>query len=193
VADEAYALEGRGVPAYLNMDGIIEAAKECDCDAIHPGYGFLAENAAFAKKCAENGIVFIGPDVENLELFGDKGRARAAAAASDVPVLAGIDTPVSLQEARDFYASLGSRAGMMIKAIAGGGGRGTRAVTDASQIERAYKRCRSEATTAFGNGDLYVEEFIERARHIEVQILGDNNGDIVHLGERECSVQRRYQ
>ncbi len=193
IADEAYALEASGVPAYLNVDGIIEAAKECNCDAIHPGYGFLAENAAFAKKCAENGIVFIGPDIENLELFGDKGRARAAAADADVPVLAGIDTPVSLEEAREFYASLGDQAGMMIKAVAGGGGRGTRAVTDAAGIERAYRRCRSEATTAFGNGDLYVEEFIERARHIEVQILGDNKGDIVHLGERECSVQRRFQ
>ncbi|MCH7744449.1 MAG: ATP-grasp domain-containing protein, partial [Chloroflexi bacterium] len=193
VADQAYALEGRGVPAYLDMDGIIEAAKKCNCDAIHPGYGFLAENAAFAKKCAENGIVFIGPDVENLELFGDKGRARAAAADADVPILKGIDKSVSLEEAQEFYASLGSNAGMMIKAIAGGGGRGSRAVTDEADIERAYNRCKSEATSSFGNGDLYVEQLVERARHIEVQILGDKNGAIVHLGERECSVQRRYQ
>ncbi|MCH8219515.1 MAG: ATP-grasp domain-containing protein, partial [Planctomycetes bacterium] len=166
---------------------------ESNCDAIHPGYGFLAENAAFARKCAESGIVFIGPDVEHLELFGDKGRARAAAADADVPILKGIDKSVSLEEAQEFYASLGSNAGMMIKAVAGGGGRGSRAVTDEADIERAYNRCKSEATSAFGNGELYVEELIEHARHIEVQILGDKNGEIVHLGERECSVQRRYQ
>ena len=193
VADHAYALEGRGVSAYLDMDGIIEAAKESNCDAIHPGYGFLAENAAFARKCAENGIVFIGPNIEHLELFGDKGRARAAATDADVPILKGTDKSVSLEEAQEFYASLGSNAGMMIKAVAGGGGRGSRAVTDEADIEDAYNRCKSEATSAFGNGELYVEERIEHARHIEVQILGDKNGEIVHLGERECSVQRRYQ
>ena len=193
VADQAVALKGRGVPAYLNMDGIIEAAKESNCDAIHPGYGFLAENAAFARKCAENGIAFIGPDVEHLELFGDKGRARAAAANVDVPILKGIDRSVSLEEAQEFYASLDGKSGMMIKAIAGGGGRGTRAVTNEADIEDAYNRCRSEANIAFGSGELYVEEFLERARHIEVQILGDKSGNIVHLGERECSIQRRYQ
>jgi len=193
VADQAVALKGSGVPAYLNMDGIIEAAKESNCDAIHPGYGFLAENAAFARKCAENGIAFIGPDVEHLELFGDKGRARAAAANVDVPILKGIDRSVSLEEAREFYASLDGKSGMMIKAVAGGGGRGTRAVTNEADIEDAYNRCRSEANIAFGSGDLYVEEFLERARHIEVQILGDKSGNIVHLGERECSIQRRYQ
>jgi len=193
VADQAVALKGRGVPAYLNMDGIIEAAKESNCDAIHPGYGFLAENAAFARKCAENGIAFIGPDVEHLELFGDKGRARAAAANVDVPILKGIDRSVSLEEAQEFYASLDGKSGMMIKAVAGGGGRGTRAVTNEADIEDAYNRCRSEANIAFGSGELYVEEFLERARHIEVQILGDKSGNIVHLGERECSIQRRYQ
>ena len=193
VADQAVALKGRGVPAYLNMDGIIEAAKESNCDAIHPGYGFLAENAAFARKCAENGIAFIGPDVDHLELFGDKGRARAAASHVDVPILKGIDRSVSLEEAREFYDSLGGKSGMMIKAVAGGGGRGTRAVTNEADIEDAYNRCRSEANIAFGNDELYVEEFLERARHIEVQILGDKSGNIVHLGERECTLQRRHQ
>ncbi|MDP6716527.1 MAG: carboxyl transferase domain-containing protein, partial [SAR202 cluster bacterium] len=193
IADDAVALEGRGVPAYLNMDRIIEAAKESNCDAIHPGYGFLAENAAFARKCAENGIVFIGPDVEHLELFGDKARARALAAVTDVPILKGIDKSVSLEEAKEFFAVVGSDAGIMIKAVAGGGGRGARAVTDEADIEDAYNRCQSEANIAFGNGELYVEQFIEQARHIEVQILGDKNHEIVHLGERECSVQRRYQ
>ena len=193
IADEAYALEGRGVPAYLDTAGIINAAVESGCDAIHPGYGFLAENAAFARRCAENGIVFIGPDIEHLELFGDKGRARAAAAGAAVPILRGIDRSISLEEGHEFFASLGDNAGMMIKAVAGGGGRGTRAVTNAGEIDDAYARCQSEAKTAFGNGELYVEELILNARHVEVQILGDSDGAAVHLGERECSVQRRYQ
>ncbi len=156
IADYAVALEGRGVPAYLDMDRIIEAAKESNCDAIHPGYGFLAENAAFARKCAENGIVFIGPDVEHLELFGDKARARALAAVTDVPILKGIDKSVSLEEAKEFFAVVGSDAGIMIKAVAGGGGRGARAVIDEADIEDAYNRCQSEANIAFGNGELYV-------------------------------------
>ena len=193
VADEAYSLKGRGVPAYLDMYGIIEAAKQAGCDAIHPGYGFLAENAAFARRCAENRIVFIGPDVESLELFGHKGRARAAAVEAGVPVIRGIDRSVSLEEAQEFYASLNGKSGMMIKAVAGGGGRGTRAVTDQAGLDEAFTRCQSEATIAFGNGELYVEEFIQNARHVEVQILGDKSSGIVHLGERECSVQRRYQ
>ena len=193
IADESFALEGKGVPAYLNIDGIIAAAKEMNCDAVHPGYGFLSENSEFARKCEENDIVFIGPNVEHLELFGDKGRARAAAAEANVPILKGIDKSVTLEEAQAFYSSLGENGGMMIKAVAGGGGRGSRAVTDASEVEEAYNRCQSEATSAFGIGDLYVEEFIQQARHIEVQILGDLQGNIIHLGERECSVQRRYQ
>ncbi|MDP7627952.1 MAG: carboxyl transferase domain-containing protein [SAR202 cluster bacterium] len=193
MADSTSALQGNGVAAYLNIEGIIEAAKKSHCDAIHPGYGFLAENSAFARKCVENGIVFIGPDIGHLELFGDKGRAKSAAVAADVPILRGKDRPVTLEEAQEFFATLQSGSGMMIKAIAGGGGRGSRAVTDESQIENSYKRCRSEANNAFGSGDLYVEEFIDNARHIEVQILGDGNGSIAHLGERECSVQRRYQ
>ena len=181
IADESFALEGKGVPAYLNIDGIIAAAKEMNCDAVHPGYGFLSENSEFARKCEENDIVFIGPNVEHLELFGDKGRARAAAAEANVPILKGIDKSVTLEEAQAFYSSLGENGGMMIKAVAGGGGRGSRAVTDASEVEEAYNRCQSEATSAFGIGDLYVEEFIQQARHIEVQILGDLQGNIIHL------------
>ncbi|MFC1885478.1 carboxyl transferase domain-containing protein [Thermodesulfobacteriota bacterium] len=192
-ADETYMLNGRGVPAYLDIDAIIKAAESTGCDAIHPGYGFLSENADFARRCAEEGIVFIGPNVENLELFGDKGGARAAAARAEVPVLRGIDRAVSLEEAKGFFASLGPNAGMMIKAVYGGGGRGSRNVTKEDQIEDAYERCRSEAVSALGNGALYVEEFIKQARHIEVQILGDRQGNIIHLGERECSVQRRHQ
>ena len=193
VADEARRLDGRGAAAYLDIDGVIAAAKAMGCDAIHPGYGFLAENADFAYRCIEAGITFVGPNVEHLELFGDKARARAAAAAADVPILRGLDHAVSLQEARVFLDSLGADGAMMIKAVAGGGGRGTRAVTDSTALAGTYERCQSEAKASFGNGDVYVEEFVSRARHIEVQIVGDLHGAIIHLGERECSVQRRYQ
>ena len=146
----------------------------------------------FADSCAEAGLTFIGPDVAHLELFGDKARARAAAAAVDVPVIRGLDHAVSLDEAHAFFASLHGGA-MIIKAVAGGGGRGTRAVLNAGSIDPAYQRCQSEAQAAFGRGDVYVEEFIPRARHVEVQILGDRTGAIAHLGERECSIQRRFQ
>ena len=193
IADESYQLEGQGVFAYLDIEGIINIAKENGVDAIHPGYGFLAENADFTNRCNEEGIVFIGPNIEHIQLFGDKGRARKAAADAGVPVLKGIDRAVTVEEAKEFFDSLGESSGMMIKAVAGGGGRGSRAVIKASELERAFKRCTSEARNAFGNGDLYVEQFIGKARHIEIQILGDKKGNIIDLGERECSVQRRYQ
>ena len=193
VADAVHALPGSGARSYLDGDAIIDAAIACGCDAIHPGYGFLAERGDFARRCADEGITFVGPDVAHLELFGDKTRARMAAAAADVPVLRGLDHAVSLEAAGEFFESLGSDAKMMIKAIAGGGGRGTRMVTDRGELASAYTRCRSEAKAAFGLADVYVEEFISRARHIEVQILGDESGSIVHLGERECSIQRRHQ
>ena len=192
VADEAHGLAGVGAAAYLDEAAIVAAAKSTGCDAIHPGYGFLAERASFARRCAEAGIAFVGPPVEHLELFGDKGRARAAAAAADVPVLQGIDRAVSLAEARGFFAELRGGA-MIIKAVAGGGGRGTRIVREESAVEAAYERCRSEAKAAFGVADVYVERFLPLARHVEVQILGDRDGNVTHLGERECSVQRRHQ
>jgi acetyl/propionyl-CoA carboxylase alpha subunit/acetyl-CoA carboxylase carboxyltransferase component len=193
IADEAVALPGTGVAAYLDADAIIEAAKRSGCDAIHPGYGFLAESAAFARRCADEGLTFVGPDVAHLELFGDKAKARDAAAAAAVPVPRGVDHPVSLQEAQAFYQSLGPAGAMMIKAVSGGGGRGSRAVTSSDDVEAAYGRCQSEATMAFGDGDVYVEELIPVARHVEVQIVGDRHGHVVDLGERECSVQRRFQ
>ena len=193
VADEARLLEGRGAMAYLNIDGVIAAAQEAGCDAVHPGYGFLAENAEFARRCEAAGMTFVGPNVEHLELFGDKARAREAAAAAEVPTLRGLDHAVTVEEAREFMESLGADGAMMIKAIAGGGGRGTRQVTDIAELEATYERCQSEAKASFGNGDVYVEQFVPRARHVEVQILGDLHGGIAHLGERECSVQRRYQ
>jgi acetyl/propionyl-CoA carboxylase alpha subunit len=192
-AESAIPLKGAGTAAYLDIEQIIAAAKETHCDAIHPGCGFLAENAKFARRCKEEGILFVGPSVEILEVFGDKTRARAVAAAAGVPVLRGLDHAVSLAEARKFFDELGSGRAMMIKAVMGGGGRGTRIVANAAEIGETYERCRSEAKSAFGCGDVYVEEFMPRARHIEVQILGDLYGAIVHLGERDCSIQRRFQ
>ena len=193
VADEARALPGPGAAAYLNAEALIAAAKATGCDAIHPGYGFLAERGDFARLCAASGLTFVGPDVSHLDLFGDKAQARAAAVAASVPVIRGIDHAVTLEEAQAFFTALGQGGAMIIKALAGGGGRGTRAAMAADEIAGAFNRCQSEAKAAFGREDVYVEEFIPRARHIEVQILGDRTGAIAHLGERECSVQRRFQ
>ena len=193
VADEARALPGQGAGAYLNAGAVIAAAAASGCDAIHPGYGFLAERGDFARNCAEAGLRFVGPDVPHLELFGDKARARAAALEASVPVLRGLDYAVTLDQARAFFASLSQGSAMIIKALAGGGGRGTRAVLAAEELQAAFERCQSEAGAAFGRAEVYVEEFIPRARHVEVQILGDHAGGIAHLGERECSIQRRFQ
>tara|TARA_B100001059_G_C17828391_1_gene582961 strand:+ start:156 stop:3545 length:3390 start_codon:yes stop_codon:yes gene_type:complete len=190
-ADEAVLVPGIGAGAYLDGEQIIAAAKANNCDAIHPGYGFLSEQSDFARLCADAGITFIGPNVEHLALFGDKGAARSAAVEANVPVLRGIDRGVSADEAEEFFNSV--EGGIIIKAVAGGGGRGTCAVTKKQDLVAAFERCRSEALASFGVGDLYVEEFVAHARHIEVQIIGDSNGHITHLGERECSAQRRNQ
>ncbi len=192
-ANEFVQLDGAGTAAYLDIDQIITAATDTGCDAIHPGYGFLAENAELARHCADAGLTFVGPSPEMLELFGDKARARQAAIEAKVPVIRGIDHAVSVEEATAFFNDLGDGRGMMIKAAHGGGGRGSRMVETADEVAATYERCRSEAELAFGNGDVYVEEFIREARHVEVQILGDQAGNIVHLYERECSVQRRFQ
>jgi acetyl/propionyl-CoA carboxylase alpha subunit len=192
-ADEARPLRGRGAAAYLDGEQILEIARAMRCEAIHPGYGFLSESASFAKRCAEEGIVFVGPRAEVLERCGDKAHARVLARAAGVPVLPGTDGPTSAEEARAFLGSLPTGSGMVVKAIAGGGGRGLRVVRSADEVEEAWTRCRSEATAAFGCGDLYVERLLPRARHVEVQVLGDFSGAVAHLGERECSLQRRYQ
>ena len=191
IADASVLLSGRGAQAYLDAEQLIEIAKAQGCDAVHPGYGFLSEQAAFAEVCAAADIAFIGPSEAHLKLFGDKGEARAAAVKAGVPVLKGIDRGVTLAEAAAFFDAV--RGGLIIKAVAGGGGRGTRAVTNKQDLESAFARCQSEAKAAFGIADVYVEEFVERARHIEVQIIGDKKGNIAHLGERECSAQRRNQ
>jgi len=192
-ADEAVVLPGVGTHAYLDKDEIVSAAVATGCDAVHPGYGFLAENAEFARCCADADLTFVGPSIEMLELFGDKAQARAAAIKADVPVIRGIDHAVSLAEAEAFFAQLGAGRAMMIKAISGGGGRGSRMVSAASNLASVYERCRQEAQSAFGDDEVYVEEFMHNARHIEVQILGDLHGGISQLGDRECSVQRRFQ
>ena len=193
VADETRKLPGQGAAAYLNAEAIVAAAKDSRCDAIHPGYGFLAERGDFARACAEAGLTFVGPDVRHLDLFGDKARAREAAVAAGVPVIRGLNHAVTLVEAQAFFGSLGAGGAMIIKALAGGGGRGTRAVLSVRELDSAFARCQSEAAAAFGRPEVYVEEFIPRARHVEIQILGDRTGEIAHLGERECSIQRRFQ
>jgi acetyl/propionyl-CoA carboxylase alpha subunit/acetyl-CoA carboxylase carboxyltransferase component len=192
-ADDRRPLRGAGPAAYLDLDQIIAIAQAAGCDAIHPGYGFLSENAKFAHRCAEEGIRFIGPRPEILKLFGDKVQARLLAERAGVPVLPGTSGPTGLDEARDFLTALGPGGAMMIKAVAGGGGRGMRPVTQLDQVDEAFARCESEARSAFGNGDLFVEQLIPRARHIEVQIIGDSAGGVSHLGERECTIQRRNQ
>ena len=192
-ATESVTLEGVGAAAYLDMEQLVAVAKQTGCDAVHPGYGFLSENADFAVQCEAAGLIYVGPSVESLRLFGDKANARAAAVEAGVPIIRGIDHAVSLQEAQEFFASLGADGAMMIKAVGGGGGRGSRAVTQVEELASSFERCEAEAMSAFGNGALYVEEYIPRARHIEVQILGDSTGTVVHLHERECSVQRRFQ
>src|SRR3954471_5437526 len=192
-ADERFEIPGRGARAYLDIEAVISAAKATGCGALHPGYGFLSENAALARRCAEQGIVFVGPSPEALDLFGDKAQAKALARKCGVPIIAGTSGPTSLDEAKAFFASLGTGGAVMIKAIAGGGGRGMRIVDDTAKLEEAYARCRSEAKAAFGSDGVYVERLIRNARHIEVQIIGDRHGAISHLWERECTIQRRNQ
>jgi acetyl/propionyl-CoA carboxylase alpha subunit/acetyl-CoA carboxylase carboxyltransferase component len=191
-AEHAVELPGTGPRAYLDGAAIIAAALQAGCDAIHPGYGFLSESAAFARDCAEAGLRFVGPQVEHLELFGDKGKARSLAQRLGVPVLRGTFGATTIEDARFFLTSLGARGQMLIKACAGGGGRGMRVVADEADLAQAYGRCQSEAVAAFGIADVYVEEFFPRARHIEIQVIGDGS-TVSHLWERECSLQRRHQ
>ncbi|WFU73905.1 carboxyl transferase domain-containing protein [Bradyrhizobium sp. CB2312] len=193
VADEAVEIPGRGARAYLDIDAVVKAAKSAGCDAVHPGYGFLSENAAFAKACADAGIYFVGPKPAALELFGDKVAARQLAKRCGVPIIAGTSGPSSLEEIAAFFASLGSNAAIVIKAMAGGGGRGMRIVENAADLAEAYARCQSEAKAAFGFDGVYAERLIRQARHIEVQIIGDKHGAISQLWERECTIQRRHQ
>jgi acetyl/propionyl-CoA carboxylase alpha subunit/acetyl-CoA carboxylase carboxyltransferase component len=192
-AAAAYEIPGRGTRAYLDIEAVVAAAKATACDALHPGYGFLSENALLARRCAQEGITFVGPSPAALDLFGDKAKAKALAKDTGVPIIEGTGGPTTLDQAKAFFASLGTGGAVMIKAIAGGGGRGMRIVDDAEKIEEAYARCQSEARAAFGSDEVYVERLIRNARHIEVQIIGDHHGAISHLWERECTIQRRNQ
>ena len=192
-ADEAVPLRGSGVKAYLDIEQLIAVARHHRCDAIHPGYGFLSENAHFSARCAEEGITFIGSSAELLEMLGDKAMARQVAEDAGTPLVQGLNKSCSLDEVTKFFDGLGDSAAVMIKALAGGGGRGMRAVTERSHLEAAYKQCREEARIAFGSGDVYVEQLVQHARHIEVQVLGDGRGNAAHAWERECTLQRRNQ
>nr|CAB3264684.1 pyruvate carboxylase, mitochondrial [Phallusia mammillata] len=193
-ADESY-LVGKGlqpVDAYLNYPEIIAVAKEVGVDAIHPGYGFLSERSDFAQACIDAGIRFIGPSPTVVQQMGNKVAARKIAVASDVPVIPGTDHPItSFSEAREFVEQNGFP--IIFKAAFGGGGRGMRFVNKMSELEDSFNRAVSEAEKAFGNGAMFVERYLEGPRHIEVQILGDKAGNLVHLYERDCSIQRRYQ
>ena len=191
--DDAVALPARGVPAYLDIGRIVEIAIEHGCDAVHPGYGFLSENADFAERLQSAGIIFVGPSPDVLKQLGDKVSARQIAIDSGIPVPAGSSHAVSLEEAIAFFELLPEGQGMLIKAVAGGGGRGMRVVTAVDEVADAYARCASEAKGAFGNDALYTEHFLVGARHIEVQIVGDEQGNVNHLWERECTLQRRHQ
>src|SRR5262249_49653149 len=174
--DRAPPLAGVGAAAYLDAAGIVAAAKDEGCDAIHPGYGFLSENGAFARRCREAGLVFVGPRSDLLDLFGDKAQARALAVRCGVPVLPGTSGPTTAAEARPFGGARGAGEAAVIRAVAGGGGRGMRVVTGPQDVPQAWERCRSEALQAFGSGDLYVERLLPHARHVEVQVLGDGTG-----------------
>ena len=190
-ADHAHALAGRGVAAYLDIDAIVAAARANDCDAVHPGYGFLAENPRFAAALEQAGITFIGPAAATLELFGDKLRARDFAARNGVAVPDGTPLAIDAAAAREFLTSCAGGA-IIIKAVGGGGGRGMRVVQSFDELDDALARCASEAQAAFGDGRLYAEELLTDARHIEVQIVGDGRA-VAHVWERECTLQRRHQ
>ena len=190
-ADEAVALDGSGPAAYLDAAALLALAQARGCDALHPGYGFLSERADFAQACADRGLRFIGPTVEQLALFGDKARARALAQHCGVPLMPGSPGAVSLEAAQAFMAAQNGAA-VMVKAVGGGGGRGMRAVQRPADLPEAWERCRSEALAAFGVEGVYVERLMAGARHIEVQVLGDGH-QVMTLGERECTLQRRFQ
>jgi acetyl/propionyl-CoA carboxylase alpha subunit/acetyl-CoA carboxylase carboxyltransferase component len=194
LARAAVALDGTGPAAYLDIAALVAIARQHGCDALHPGYGFLSERAAAAEACAAAGIHFIGPTPAQLALFGDKARARALAADLGVPLLPGT-AALDLDAAQAFLAEqrqADPEAGIVLKAVAGGGGRGMRVVSDAAQLPEAWQRCRAEAEAAFGLGTLYAERLLPRARHVEVQLLGDGQ-DVIVLGDRDCTLQRRFQ
>ncbi|MEK7341049.1 MAG: biotin carboxylase N-terminal domain-containing protein, partial [Candidatus Binatota bacterium] len=192
-ADYSYPIgPAPSIESYLAIDRIIEVAKKSGAEAIHPGYGFLAENSEFARRCKENGIVFIGPSPEIIEQMGDKVRARAIMKAAGIPVVPGSEGVLSSEEEVTRVAGTIGYP-FMLKAVAGGGGKGLRMVRSPREIPSAYRAVRSEAASSFGDPRLYIEKYLDRPRHVEVQILADQYGKVVHLYDRECSIQRRHQ
>jgi acetyl-CoA carboxylase biotin carboxylase subunit len=192
-ADEAICIgPPRSSESYLNIPAVISAAEITNVDAIHPGYGLLSENANFAEVCESSHIKFIGPPPEVIRLMGEKEKARQAMKKANVPILPGSDGVIaSAEEAREWATQIGYP--VIVKASAGGGGRGMRVIRGQAELEGSFNAAQSEAAAAFGNGNLYMEKFIERPRHIEFQVLGDSHGRVISLGERECSIQRRHQ
>ncbi|MBX9950499.1 MAG: acetyl-CoA carboxylase biotin carboxylase subunit [Candidatus Obscuribacterales bacterium] len=192
LADEAYQLEGQPQKVYLDAAQVVEIAKKCGADAVHPGYGFLSENPEFARNCADAGIKFIGPKPEIIHRMGSKVESRRAMEAAGVPVVPGTTDPVN---SADEVKKLGAQYGypIAIKASAGGGGRGLKVVRTEAEAESAFTAAQREGASYFGSGEVYVEKYLDHPRHIEVQILGDEHGNVIHLGERDCSTQRRHQ
>ncbi len=191
-ADEAYPCgPAPASQSYLNGERMIEIARECGANAIHPGYGFLSENAGFAQACRDAGVVFIGPKPETIDAMGDKVTSRRLMQAAGVPIVPGSTETLSDDEAVEFARKIGLP--VMVKASAGGGGRGLRLVRDEAMLLPSITRARSEAQSSFGDGAIYIEKLVTHPRHIEIQILGDSHGNVIHLFERECSVQRRHQ
>src|SRR5271156_3649657 len=193
LADEAYAIgPAPSRESYLRIDKLMDVARRAGCDAVHPGYGFLAENAALPNACTEAGLTFIGPSAESMEALGAKTAGRQLARRSDVPTVPGTNDPFEkMEDAHAMAQSMGYP--VLLKAVAGGGGKGMRLVAKDSDFIAAFRDAGSEAANAFGDGRLYLEKYLERPRHVEVQILADAHGRVVSLGERECSVQRRHQ
>ncbi len=193
MADAAFLIgPAPSAESYLRIDGIVEVARRAGVDAIHPGYGFLSERAPFARAVADAGLIFVGPTADTIAAMGDKTEARRRMQAAGVPIVPGLVDPVAdaraaLEAARDLGFPV------LLKASAGGGGKGMRVVREESELVKAFEAARREATAAFGDGSIYLERFLDRPRHVEIQILGDTHGNVVHLGERECSIQRRHQ
>jgi acetyl-CoA carboxylase biotin carboxylase subunit len=182
---------GPSPQSYLDIDRVIAAAKLTECDGLHPGYGFLAERAELAEACAENGIAFVGPSADSIRRGGDKVEARAVARQLDIPTGAGSDALADADEAAEVAARVGFP--VLLKAAAGGGGRGMVLVEEPTNLKERFAAASHEALQAFGDGRMYVERFVSRARHVEVQVLADTHGNVIHLGERDCTAQRRYQ
>ncbi|WP_324172871.1 acetyl-CoA carboxylase biotin carboxylase subunit [Sulfurimonas sp.] len=191
-ADECYPILGNPVDAYLKYDRIIDLAKKSNCDAIHPGYGFLSESAEFAQACIDNDLIFIGPKPKHIELFGDKMASKVAMKKINVPVLEGTNSPIiDIKEGKRIALEIGYP--IIIKAAFGGGGRGMRIVHFANDFSKMFESATNESIKYFGKGDVFIEKYVQNPRHIEIQVIADQYGNVVHLGERDCSIQRRHQ